>query len=194
LAAIGSIACQQVKPTKQTVDAIICLLNYVASNPDGSVKYIAGDMILWVESDASYLSESKARSRFAGFHNLSSCPNPDRPPKPDNLPPALNGAINVPSKILRKIVSSASKGELAGLFYNGKEAVPKRITLDELGHSQPPTPMITDNQVACGIANDSVKQKRSKAMDMRFYWIRDRIHRNQFHVFWKHGSTNHQPR
>jgi hypothetical protein len=50
--------------------------------------------------------------------------------------------------------------------------------------------MITDNQVACGIANDSVKQKRSKAMDMRFYWIRDRINRKQFHVFWKRGNTN----
>jgi hypothetical protein len=190
LAAIGTIACQQSKPTTRTVDAIVRLLNYVASNPDGSVKYIASDMILWVESDASYLSESKARSRFAGFHYLSSCPHPDRPPQPDDPPPPLNGAINVPSKILREIVSSAGEAELAGLFYNGKEAVPERTTLEELGHPQPPTPMITDNQVACGIANDSVKQKRSKAMDMRFYWIRDRIQRNQFHVFWKRGSTN----
>jgi hypothetical protein len=190
LAAIGSIACQQAQPTRRTVDAIVRLLNYVASNPNGSVKYIASDMILWVESDASYLSESKARSRFAGFHYLSSQPHPDRPPQPDDPPPPLNGAINVPSKILREIVSSAGEAELAGLFYNGKEAVPERTTLEELGHPQPPTPMITDNQVACGIANDSVKQKRSKAMDMRFYWIRDRINRKQFHVFWKRGNTN----
>jgi hypothetical protein len=50
--------------------------------------------------------------------------------------------------------------------------------------------MITDNQVACGIANDSVKQKRSKAMDMRFYWIRDRVRQGQFLIYWRPGETN----
>jgi hypothetical protein len=73
----------------------------------------------------------------------------------------MNGAI--------EILSSASEAELATLFYNGKEGAPLRITLEELGHPQPPTPMmVTDNSTA----NESVKQKRSKAMDMRFYWIR----------------------
>jgi hypothetical protein len=48
--------------------------------------------------------------------------------------------------------------------------------LEELGHPQPPTAIQTDNECANGIANDTVKQRRSKAMDMRFYWIRNRIH------------------
>jgi hypothetical protein len=30
------------------------------------------------------------------------------------------------------------------------------------------------------LANDSIKQKRSKAIDMRFHWIRDRIRQGQF--------------
>jgi hypothetical protein len=102
----------------------------------------------------------------------------------------MNGAINVPCKILREVLSSAAEAELGGLFHNGKEAVPERITLEELGHKQPPTPMVTDNSTATGIANASVKQKRSKAMDMRFYWIRDRVRQGQFIVYWKRGSSN----
>jgi hypothetical protein len=62
--------------------------------------------------------------------------------------------------------------------------------LEELGHEQPPTPMVTDNSAASGIANDSVKQRRSKAMDMRYYWIRDRVRQGQFLVYWRRGSTN----
>ena len=27
-------------------------------------------------------------------------------------------------------------------------------------------------------------------MDMRFYWIRDRINQRQFNIYWKPGSTN----
>lgn len=91
---------------------------------------------------------------------------------------------------MKEIVSSAAEAELAALFYNGKEACALRTTLEELGHPQPPTPIQTDNSTAAGIANDTVKQKRSKAIDMRFYWIRDRVRQGQFHIYWKKGILN----
>ena len=102
----------------------------------------------------------------------------------------MNGAVHVHSHIMREIVSSAAEAKLGGLFHNSKEAVPMRITLEELGHPQPPTTIITDNSTATGIANDTVKQKRSKAMDMRYYWVRDRVRQEQFHVVWRKGKTN----
>jgi hypothetical protein len=124
-------------------------------------------MVLYIESDASYLSETKARLRAAGYHYLSNHPpHLDQPPAPTDPSPPMNGAIVVPCNVMREVLSSASEAELAALFY---------ITLDKLGHPQPPTPMVTDNSTASGIANKSVKQKRSKAMDMCFYWIRDRV-------------------
>ena len=48
----------------------------------------------------------------------------------------------------------------------------------------------TDNLAANNIANDIGKQKRSRAIDMRFYWIQDRIKMGHFHVFWRPGSEN----
>jgi hypothetical protein len=164
------------------------LLNYCASHPDAVVRFIASDMILHVESDASYLSEPKARSRAAGYYYLSNMPT--TPPSATTPQPTANGAINILCQILREVVSSAAEAELAALFHNGKEACPIRIALEELGHPQPATPIQTDNNTAAGIANDTVKQRKSKAMDMRFYWLRDRVRQKQFHVFWKKGSLN----
>ena len=187
LPALGTIATKQATPTQHTMNAAIQLLNYAAANPNAILRYVASDMILHVESDASYLSESKARSRYAGYHYLSS--QPSATPHSDPVPP-FNAAVHVPCQILKEIVSSAAEAELAGLFHNAKEACPIRICLEELGHPQPATPIVTDNSTAVGIANDTIKQKRSKAIDMRFYWVRDRVHQKQFTILWRKGELN----
>ena len=62
-----------------------------------------------------------------------------------------------------------------------KDAAPIRAALEEMGHPQPPTAIVVDNNsTASGIANKTVKQRRSKAMDMRFYWVQDRTEQRQF--------------
>jgi hypothetical protein len=184
LKALGTIASQQAKSTKATMQAVTKLLNYCASNPDTTIRYIASDMILTIDSDASYLSESKSRSTAGGYHYLSNKPSTAHPKPP------LNGAILVLCQILKEVVASASEAELAALFHNCREACPLRTTLEELGHPQPATPVKTDNSTAAGISNDTVKQKRSKAIDMRFYWVRDRVGQGQFNVFWASGKDN----
>ncbi|CAJ1934140.1 unnamed protein product [Cylindrotheca closterium] len=186
LPALGTIAAQQAQPTVNTMKAVTQFLNYAASNPDAKVRFYASGMHLYIESDASYLSESKARSRAAGYHYLGPAPTDLK----NITPPPRNGAISVPCKILKNVLASAAEAELAGLFINGQEAIPERVTLAELGHPQGPTPLTTDNATANGIANDSIKQKRSKAMDMRFFWIRDRVRQGHFHVYWTKGSLN----
>jgi hypothetical protein len=59
-----------------------------------------------------------------------------------------------------------------------------------MGHDQPATPIQTDNACANGIMNSTVKQKRSKAIDMRYYWLRDRVQQKQFRVHWQPGIDN----
>jgi hypothetical protein len=66
-------------------------------------------------------------------------------------------------------VSLAAEAEIGAVFINAKEGAVLRKTLEELGHPQPPTPMETDNTTATGYINGTIKQKRTKAMDMRFY-------------------------
>jgi hypothetical protein len=68
-------------------------------------------------------------------------------------------------------MSSANKAELAGLYIMAREAVYIRIILEELGHTQPPTPLQTDNAMSDAIINGKIQPKQTKAMDMRFHWL-----------------------
>ena len=191
LVALNDLASAQSQGTESVLSEVTQLLNYCATHPDAVVRFHASDMVLHIHSDASYLSASKARSRLGGFFHLSSrLDPPDVAPSPDSSPPLLNGPIQVLSSILQVVVSSAAEAELGALFYNGKEGAALRTTLADMGHPQPATPLQTDNACAAGIINDTVKQRRSKAVDMRFYWIRDRVRQGEFLVFWRRGSDN----
>ena len=88
------------------------------------------------------------------------------------------------------MVASAAKAEVRGLLHNGQTAVPLRITDHELGFTLRPTPIKTDNSAAEGIVTAIVRQKISKAMDMQFYWMKDRVKKKDFFVYCKPGSQN----
>ena len=137
-------------------------------------------MVLAIHSDASYLNESKARSRAGGHFFLSN----------DNEYPPNNGAVLNTAKIIRAVMSSAAEAEIGAMYINAREAVPQRRTLVEMGHPQPRTPMQTDNSAAHSVVTNNVQPKRTKAMDMRFYWLRCRDAQGQFRYYWRPGSQN----
>ena len=97
--------------------------------------------------------------------------------------PANNGAVLNISQILKVVLASAAEAEMGGLFINAKHAVPQRHLLEEMGHPQPPTPIQTDNTTAYGIINNKIQPKATKAMDMRFHWLRDPESKKQFHIY-----------
>ena len=181
LVALNSLASQQANPTQTTVQQLNQLLDYVATHPDAIIEYTPSEMILKVHSDASYLSEPRARSRFGGHYYLGSKPV---------LTTTHNGPVHTTANVLKHVLSSISEAEYGGIFMNAKAALPLRQALLDLGHNQPPTPIQTDNDTATGLANETIKQKHSKTVDMRFHWVRDRIGQKQFQVYWRPGSTN----
>jgi hypothetical protein len=185
LVALGSLAAAQTRATTNTNIAVTQFLDYAATHPNTSVRFTRSPMILNIHSDASYLSEPQSRSRIGGIFFFSSNKTSSSP-----LPP-LNGAVHIVSVILKKRVSSVAEAEVAACFHNSREACELRTTLDFLGHPQPATPIQTDNQTAMGILTDTIKQKRSKAIDMNFYWLRDRVFDKEFDVYWQPGSANH---
>ena len=178
---LSNLAASQTMGTEVTTTQMVHFLNYCATHPAATLRYRASDMILHIHSDASYLTEPEARSRAGGHHFLGNLPG---------KPIFLNGPILNISKVLKGVMSSAAEAEIGALFLNAKEATVIRTTLMEMGHPQPATPMETDNSTACGIMNRTVKQVRSKAIDMRFYWVRDRVEQGHFRIYWAPGSKN----
>jgi len=179
--ALSSIASQQSKATEQTAAATNQLLDYCATHPDAVTRYHASDMQLRIHSDSSYLNEPEARSRVGGHFYLGSSHD-----KPDER----NGAISTVTTVPTVVLSSAAEAEVGALFVNAKEGTGLRTTLAELGHAQGATPIKTDNTTAHGFANSRIKQQRSRAMDMRFYWIQDRVKQGHFHVYWGPSNEN----
>ena len=92
--------------------------------------------------------------------------------------------------ILKHVMDSAAEEELGGLLINTKEGEVLRTSLEEMGHPQGPAPIQTDNSTASGIINETVKQRRPKSIDMRFYWVRDRCKQKNFLIYWAPGKYN----
>ena len=181
LVPISAIASQSVTPTTETLEQTRQLLDYLATQEEAVLTYKRSDMKLAVHSDASYLSEPQARSRAGGHFFLSF----------DEHVPHNNGAILNIAHVIKHVMSSATEAELAALYIMAREAVYIRIILEEMGHKQPPTPIQTDNAMADAVINGKVQPKRTKAMDMRFHWLRDRECQQQFKFFWHPGKTNY---
>ena len=182
--ALSDLSSAQSSATEETKSAIEKLLNYCGTHPDATIRFYSSDMMLKIHSDASYLTAPKARSQVGGHFYLGNNP---RPQKPD----ILNGAILIVSNILKNVVSSAAEAEIGALYVNTREGEALRTTLTDLGWEQRgPTPVTTDNSTACGIANDTIKQRRSKAIDMRYYWVRDRVAQKHFTVTWAPAAVN----
>ena len=76
--------------------------------------------------------------------------------------------------ILKPIISAASEAEIAAGYLNARKAIPLRIALLEMGYPQHPTLLEIDNNMAFGVCTSRIILKKSKAIDMQFYWLRDR--------------------
>jgi hypothetical protein len=102
-----------------------------------------------------------------------------------------NGAVYIASIIMKHVMSSAAEAKLNALSYVALDACSIPITLEELGHPQPPTANQKNNKCTKGIANNTVTQRRSRSMNLRFYWVYDRIEQVQYQVHCIPGKTNH---
>jgi hypothetical protein len=140
-------------------------------------------MQLKIHSDASYLSKPKSKSRIGGYFYLGG--------KSDSrIKPLSNGPLLCHITVLKRVVSSVVEAEFGAIFVNAKEGTVTRTTLSEMGHNQEATDLTADNTTADGIINNTVQQKRSKAMEMRLYWVKDRVEQKKINVGWAPGDTN----
>jgi hypothetical protein len=154
---LNDIAMEQTKATEKTQAATNQMLDYLAAHPDATIQYNAFDMILNIHSDASYLSVSHARSLFGVLFFLG-----NKSPKKETL----NGSILNVAAVIKNVLASAAESEVGECFHNSQSGAP--IT-------QPPMPLRTDNSTAYCITNETITQNRSKAMDMRYHWLTDRV-------------------
>ena len=108
LTSLGSIAAQKSNPTDKTTQKLKQLLDYAATHPYAVIAYQASEKVLAGHINASYLSETKSRSRSGGHFFMSN--NTAFPPK--------NGALPTIDKIIKAVISSAAEAELGEILIN----------------------------------------------------------------------------
>ena len=94
-------------------------------------------------------------------------------PKDDPVP-GKNGPVLTIAQIIKFVMSSAAKAELAGLFICTKAMVPMCQSLIKMGWPQPKSPIQTDNSTAAGVVNKTIITKNIKSMDIELWWLRCR--------------------
>jgi hypothetical protein len=183
LMALSSIAIKQSKGTTTTMAKAKQLLDYLATYPNATICFHASDMIMNIHSNASYLSKADAHSQACGHFFMGWSPQ-------NGNPIQLNGAFFTLGAILRFVDASAVEAELGTLFLNCKESMIFHLTLKELGHPQPKTPIHCNNTTAVGIANNTVKRQCSCSMEMRYFWVCDKVAQDAYNVRWHPGQEN----
>ena len=109
---LSKIASKQAKPTTLLLPDIERFLQYATKYPNAGQRIRASNMVLLTHSDASYHSESEARSRAGGHIYFGNNQN-------DTIPQAAVSNISV---IIPTVASSAAEAEYAAAFIVGQAA------------------------------------------------------------------------
>ena len=64
------------------------------------------------------------------------------------------------------------------------------LTLNELVHTQPPTPIHWDNITTAGIDNNTVNKHWSRYMEMKYFWACNQVKIGAFEVCWHPRQEN----
>jgi hypothetical protein len=172
-------------------------------------------MALWACSDASYLSRPKSGSVAGSSVGLGDPPPYLLNPPPEShrqswkdkqslsrlsqshpfylTPPPVthNAPLHAFCQRIPVVVASVAEAEYAAAFGGGQVLVELTLTLTNLGHPQQSPPLLfVDNECAIGLATSSVRPKKSKSIDMRLDWIRERAGQNFFRLVFLPGLIN----
>ena len=181
LEGVTRLAMTQAQPTADTMTRIEHILDYTERYPENGIIFEASDMILTSHADASYQSLPGSRSKLGGAHYFANIDDP---------PSVNNGLLTAQSAVIKVVCSGAAEAEYAALYSVGQTTYFIRLVAEACGYPQTATTIYTDNEVAMGIANRSVKIKRSKSIEKSFHWIRDKVDSGDFIIKWVSSEQN----
>ena len=175
-------------------------------------------MALWCCTDASYLSRPKSGSVAGCSVGLGDPPPYLLNPPPESrrqsaktkqtlvrasrllqsnpsftLPTSVthNAPLHAHCQRIPVVVASVAEAEYASAFGGGQVVVELTLTLTNLGHPQQSPPLLfVDNECAIGLATSSVRPKKSKSIDMRLDWLKERASQQFFRFVFLPGLIN----
>lgn len=152
------------------------VLRYLKGHPKGIITFSPNQEKLVCFTDADWGSDSTDRKSFSGSVLL-----------------LAGGAIAWESKKQNVVALSSMEAEYIAMCQGAKEVAFHRSLLLEMGFKcvvPEPTTIWYDNQGAQFLANNPSTHKRSKHIDIRFHFIRDKCLKGELVVKYVASSEN----
>jgi hypothetical protein len=170
----------QSNPTQSVLDGAERLLAYAKGHPTATLELHACDMQHHCQTDASLNSRLNGTSVAGDFHFFGNRNDPD----------TLNGPVDCQSAPIPTVCISTGEAEYAAASMAARRGIYIRQIAEALGYPQQTSSIICDNQVAVGIADETIKLHRTKGIDMRYHSLRQLVRDCVYTPFWRKGETN----
>jgi hypothetical protein len=163
-AAVGRLARYMSNPAKHHWVAAKHVLRYLKGTTNLGLTFTRGTAppILLGYTDADLASDKDTRrSTTAYVFTLG------------------GAAVSWASKLQDTIATSTAEAEYMAACAATQEAVHLRLLLREIGMPQQCTVIFEDNQPCIHIASNPVTSERSKHIDVRYLYVREKVHRGE---------------
>jgi hypothetical protein len=158
--AVGLVSRYNARPSKAHLLAAQRILHYVRKTSGMQLKFggrPAGEDILQGYSDADWGSDHDERRSTTGY-----------------LFQLFGGTISWSSKRQPTVALSSTEAEYMAATFATQEAMWLRSFLEQLGFKQDTTVIYEDNQSCIALTNNPVAHARSKHIDIRYHFVRER--------------------
>ncbi len=89
------------------------------------------------------------------------------------------------------VVASVAEAEYVAAFGGGQVLAELSLTLTHLGHPQQSPPILfVDNECAIGLTTSLVRPKKSKSIDIRLDWLKERVGQQYLRLVFLPGLIN----
>ena len=148
------------------------ILRYVKGTSDYGILYDGklGKENIEVYVDSDYAKDVDGRRSTSGYATI-----------------LAGGVITYSSKLQRTVALSSAEAEYMGLAHGTQEVLFLRELVKEIGLSQDKTVIHVDNQAAQQMAMNPVHHQRTKHIDVRYHFVRERVQTKEIEL--QHVST-----
>ena len=156
---VGVLARHCINPSFKACQAVLRVLTFLRSTPDMGIEFKNSELDLHAYSDADWAGDHDSRRSTTGYVVF-----------------AAGGPIAWQSKLQTTVAASTMEAEYMAAFNAIQECVWVKGVMSEIGFSyDSPITLFMDSQSAICLANNPMYHKRSKHIDIKYHWIREKV-------------------
>jgi len=172
--AVTRLAQYAANPSKEHMDKALYVCKYLAGTADYELVYDgASNKGLLAYCDSDYAGCTDTRRSITGF-----------------VVKLASGIVSWQSHAQKTVALSSTEAEYMSLSDCSRQIVWIQSLLGELGFIHVRTPIYGDNQGSMFIGSNPVQDRRTKHIDIRYHFIREKIVEGKVEVFFIEGDKN----